>query len=250
MMEKHDSGVIYGIHAVEEAVRSRPTGIERIYFDQDRHTDSLFALLKECRRLRIAYQVVPGARIEELAPRANHQGVAAQCPVRPYDSWEAVLEKALAGSTPPLFLIPASVEDPRNLGAIVRTAAGFGISALLLEQKSTAPLSSIVAKTAAGGLEHVAICRPRNLEAIVKGLRDQGFAIVGAEAGAERLPSAIDFTGPSIVVLGGENRGIPPYLKKLCTAFAGIPIAEAVSSLNVSVAAGILLYEAAKQRNR
>ena len=94
----------------------------------------------------------------------------------------------------------------------------------------------------------MAICRPRNLEGIVAGLREKGFAVVGAEAGSKKTPSETNFTGPAVVVLGGENRGIPPYLKKLCTSFTGIPSAEAISSLNVSVATGILLYEVARQR--
>jgi 23S rRNA (guanosine2251-2'-O)-methyltransferase len=241
---------IYGIHSVREAVRSRPGSIEKIYFEQDRRSEDQFELLKECRRLRIPYQVVPLPRLEMLCPKANHQGVIAVCPIKEYDDWNALLPKITAQSHPPIVLIPASVEDPGNLGSIIRSCAAFGVDAILLEQRNTAPLGATAAKSSAGALEKVAIARPRNLEGVVGDLKLRGFVIIGAEAGASKTPDAVSLVNSTVLILGGEDKGIPPYLRKQCDHLVGIPIEQDFNSLNVSVAAGILLYECQRQRSQ
>jgi 23S rRNA (guanosine2251-2'-O)-methyltransferase len=239
---------LYGIHAVEEAVKTRPNSLEKIFFDADKHADTLYGLLKECRRLRIPYHVIPAKKMDFMFPGSNHQGVAALCPVKEYAEWPQVLAAAEQRSPTPLFLVPASVEDTGNLGAIIRSAVAFDVDAILLEQKYTAPVGPGTAKSAAGALEKIDIVKPRNLEAILTSLREKGYGIVGADAAAKSLPGAAVFLKPTVLIVGGEDRGIPPYLKKLCTQVVGIPISQKVQSLNVSVAAGIVLYECAKQR--
>jgi len=240
--------VIFGIHPVEELVRTRPHQIERMYFEQPTGNSPLFQLLKECRRQRLVYQVVRRQKLDYLCGTAKHQGVVVVCPVKaflPVEQLRGIVEKAGSHG---LLLIPSSIEDPRNLGAVVRSAAAFGVQAILLEQKHSAPLGSLVSKSAAGALEHIEVCRPHNLAQVVTDLKKSGMRVVGAEAGEKAKPREIDLTGPLVMVLGGEHRGIPPYLRNLCDAVAGIPMCDAVQSLNVSVAAGIMLYECFMQR--
>lgn len=243
------SGVVYGIHPVSELLDKRPGDVDRLYFLQGKHPGQLFRLLKECRRRRLAYQVVPEKRLIDLCPpNATHQGVVAVCAARPMATWESVRERATKGAGPGLLVIPASVQDPRNLGSMIRSCAGFGVDALLLEKGNTAPLTDTVAKSSAGMLEHVPVCRPRSLEAAVRELKDDGYLVIGADARGERHPSAIDLRGPVVLVMGGEHRGIPPYLRKLCDDLVCIPLDPRVESLNVSVATGVLLYECSRQR--
>ncbi len=242
--------MICGIHAIEELLQNRITSIDHIYFDQHKKSTALFNLMKTCRKERLSYNLIPETRLTYLAGTDKHQGVVAQCSARPYSSIEEIKEKLSSQSHAPLLLIPASVEDPGNLGAIIRSSAAFSVDALLLEKKNTAPLNASVAKSAAGMLEHVTISRPKNLEHIVEEFKTEGFAIIGAEMEDGKAPDKINFTRPCILILGGENRGIPPYLKKQCTEFVSIPIAEKVQSLNVSAATAVLLYECNRQRSR
>lgn len=252
--DSQECEVVYGIHAVEELINNRPEHIERVLFQNDTKANStLFDLIKRCRKQRRPYQMVPAARLDELCGiRGGHQGVVAQCPVKAYMPLEELQEKlsaVRASGKAPLLLLAASVEDPRNLGAIIRSCVGFGVDGLLLEQKNTAPLSGTVAKSAAGMLEHIAIVRPRNLEGVVQQLRSDGWSIIGAEAGAPSVINQVDMAGPTLIITGGEHRGIPPYLRKQCTALTAIPLTSQTPSLNVSVAAAVMLYECARQRN-
>ena len=247
-MKNISDNIIYGIHAVEELIARRMNEIERIFFDTERTKGNIFNLLKNCKKNKLPYQCVPGKRLDQIAGTKKHQGVVAICTAKPFEDINSVLQDLEDTTSPPILLVPASLEDPRNLGALIRTSVAFGVNALLLERKNTTPLNAAVAKSSAGMLEHMSVVRPPNLEKVIKELATNGFSVVGAVAGAEKKPHQIDLSGPVIIITGGEHRGIPPYLKKLCTDFTGIPTIKRVKSLNVSVAASILLYECAKQR--
>ncbi len=247
-MTKTPDTFIYGIHAVEELLANRINEIDRIYFDSANNKGSAFNLLKQGRKKKIPCQCIPAQRLTQMACTEKHQGVVAQCAAKPYDDVDIFLQRLENTEAPPVLLVPASCEDPRNLGALIRTCVAFNVSGILLERKQTTPLNATVAKTSAGMLEHISIVKPPSLEKVIKDLKTKGFAVIGAIAGTQTIPQEIDFCGPVIVIIGGEHRGIPPYLNKLCTDFTGIPIMKRAGSLNVSVAASILLYECAKQR--
>ncbi|MBD3392124.1 MAG: 23S rRNA (guanosine(2251)-2'-O)-methyltransferase RlmB [Chitinivibrionales bacterium] len=242
----HD--IVYGIHPAHEVLRERPDRIHRVFFSNAAATGRTFSLLKQCRKNRLPYQLVPPGKLADLAGSTKHQGVVIQCSVKPYADIDAVLEQN--ATVAPLLLVPASVEDPRNLGALIRSAVAFGVTAVLVERKHSAHLNATVAKASAGMLEHMPVARPRSLEAALGKLRQKGYALVGALAGTEVQPREVDFTGPCAIIVGGEHRGIPPYLRSLCTHAVGISTARTVESLNVSVAASILLYECSCQRAR
>ena len=240
--------IVYGVHAVETLLSTRQESIDHIYFEKTKRSQQLFELMKICRKERLAYNLVPAPRLSQVAGTENHQGVVAVCSVKPYCTVEE-LEKKIEGKKAPLFILAASMEDTGNLGALIRSCVAFSADALFLERKNTAPLSGTVARTSAGTVEHLTILKPKNLEGIVEGLRrDRGFAIIGAHAQKGVPPSTIDCTGPVMLIIGGEHRGIPPYLEKLCTCFASIPQSPLAQSLNASVAGGIMLYECARQR--
>ena len=241
------STITYGIHAIEELLATRLETIDHIYFDKTKRSSLLFSLMKICRKERLAYNLVPPLKLEQLTGTDKHQGVAAVRSIQPYCTLEE-LKNLIAGKTSPLFVLAASVEDPQNLGALIRSCVAFGADALFLERKNTAPLSPAVAKASAGMVEHSTILRPKNLEGIIREYRDSGFTVVGTHASKGVPPPQIDVTGPAIIILGGEHRGIPPYLEKLCTVFASIPIDKRVPSLNVSAAGAVMLYECRRQR--
>jgi 23S rRNA (guanosine2251-2'-O)-methyltransferase len=238
---------VYGIHAVNELLSSHLEAVDHVYFDKTRRSPSLFTLLKLCRKERLAYNLVPPFKVTRLAGSDKHQGVVALRSFLPYCSPEE-LEKKISGKHDPLFVLAASVEDPQNLGALIRSCVAFNVDALFLERKNTAPLSPSVAKASAGMVEHCAIVRPKNLEGIIREYAGRGFAIVGTHASAGTPPDEVDLTGPVIILLGGEHRGIPPYLEKLCAAFTSIPVSIKVNSLNVSAAGAVILYECTRQR--
>jgi 23S rRNA (guanosine2251-2'-O)-methyltransferase len=240
--------VVYGIHPVGELIATRQRQIERLYFDKERSSGPLFEIVKLARKERLPYQMVPTRKLDQICGSMNHQGAVALCSMKEYTEADVLLDR-LAKKQAPLLVVPASVEDPRNLGALIRSSVAFGVDALLLERKNTAPLGPTAAKASSGMIEHISIVRPKNLEGLITTLASRGFAIVGAQKDAKKKPQEIDFTGPTVIVLGGENRGIPPYLAKQCTEMTGIPIIQPAQSLNVSAAAAILLYECARQRS-
>jgi len=239
---------IYGIHPVEELLAARRQDVEHVYFDKEKRSQALFELLRICRRERMSYNLVPESKLDALAGTRRHQGVVAFCSVRPYDGAEAV-DKIVSEKAAPLFLVAASIEDPGNLGAIIRSCVCLGADALLLERKNTVPLNAAVAKSSAGMFEHLCIAKPRNLEGLISDLAGgKGFSVVGAAVEGGVDPGSYDFSGPTILVTGGEHRGIPPYLQKQCNATVTIPMNPKGQSLNASVAAAVLLYEVARQR--
>ncbi|MDD3051713.1 MAG: 23S rRNA (guanosine(2251)-2'-O)-methyltransferase RlmB [Candidatus Cloacimonetes bacterium] len=240
--------VIYGIHPVEELIKHRINDIENIYFDNSTAKSELFELLKLCRSQRLPYQLIPRKNLDKISGTTKNQGIAAVCSYERYLDNDELFSFLETLSTPGLLLLPASVEDPGNLGAIIRSAVAFGVDAILLERKNTTSLNSTVAKTSAGMIEQMKFCKPRNLEKTIAELIRYGYKIVGAEADAAISIRQADFSTPLLVITGNEHKGIPSYLRKLCDEYIQIPIQNKVESLNVSAATSIILYEIHSQR--
>ena len=248
MAEKREYSTVYGVHAVEELVKNNPQSIDKIYFTDKEKRGGLFELMKNVKKLKINYANIPEQKIDKMAYGAKHQGVLAFKTVRDYNK-ESELWELLEIKSDPLILIPSSLEDPGNFGAIIRSACAFGVDAILLERKGTVPLNSTVAKTSAGMIESMMLVKPSRLEALIQELKLSNFSVIGIDGyGTDKIKD-MNFEGPTILITGGEHRGIPPYLKRLCDARAAIPMQEGVESLNVSVATGIALYEALNQRS-
>ena len=246
--QKINPQLVYGIHAVEELVAHSPLAIDKIYFTDKQKKGGLFELMKTVKKNKISYANIPDAKLNSMCGYAPHQGVVAFRTVRNYDEIEKLWENISVDDNP-LILIPAGLADPGNLGAIIRSSVAFNVTAILLERKGTVPLNGTVAKTSAGMIEQMTLIKPRALENVVKDLKLQGFVVYGADGSGKKRPGDLDWKKPTVLIMGSEHDGIPPYLAKLCDNFASIPMTAGVDSLNVSVATGILLYEALAQRS-
>lgn len=242
------SNIIYGIHAVEEVLDNREKEIDKVFFDSAQKKGKLFDLLKRCRKQRIPYNCIPSSKLSHISGTTKHQGVAVVCAVKEYEEIDVFLEELEESIDNKLILLPAGIEDSRNLGALIRSAVAFGVTGILLEKKRTSPLNGVVAKTSAGMIEHARLFKPSNLEAVVKKIRSLGFTVIGADGSGSKNPCEVDFSEPTLLIMGGEGSGIPPYLQKLCDDLTRIPMVEQAESLNVSAAASILLYEWGRQK--
>ena len=241
------TNAVYGIHAVEELVKKNRQSIDKIYFNDKNKTGKLFELLKIVKKEKISYACIPENKLDKMSNKFPHQGVVAFRTVRPYDD-EKRLWEIIETNENPLFILPAGIEDPGNLGAIIRSASAFGVSAILFERKGVVPLNGTVAKTSVGTIENAVLIKPDNLEAVVQRMKLSGIQVIGADGRGELSPEKVNFTKPTLIITGGESDGIPAYLAKLCDNITAIPMAKEVESLNVSVAMGILLYEVVRQR--
>lgn len=175
---------------------------------------------------------------------SGHQGVVAHLAPKRFQTLDEILDSAAN----PLFLILDGIEDPQNLGAILRTAEGAGVNGVFLPERRAAGLTDAVTSASAGAVEHVSICRVTNLVRTMETLKDRGLWFVGAEGGGERLWYEYDYRGPVGLVLGSEGKGLRPLVKKACDVILSLPLLGRISSLNVSAAAAVFLYEAVRQR--
>ena len=234
--------VLYGINAVKEAIRARP--VEYVLVAQGQHGRRVQEIVDACRAVGISVRFAPRAALDREAGTAEHQDVVAVCSAKAYDD----LETLVASREKPLLVVLDGVEDPGNLGAVVRTAVAAGANGLIIPERRAAGLSPAVARAAAGALEHLKIARVTNLVRALVELKERGVWIYGFEARAPKSYLALDYSGACALVLGGEGHGLHRLVREACDELARIPLYGPIESLNVSVAAAVVLYEAARQR--
>lgn len=242
------TSIVAGINAVEALLRESPGKVNHVVFLHGGNHKKLHELQRLAVKENIRVHQLPKARLDSWYS-GQHQGVLAFCNSRPLDEWPAVkagLLKAKEDGLDPLVVVPAAMEDPRNLGAIIRSAACLGADAVLSHNKGGAGLTPTVAKAAAGALDLIAISQVGDIEKEMLALREEGFRILGLEVESGEDILAVDFSGPLVLVVGGEDRGIPPHVKRACTGFVRIPMSAGSHSYNASVALSLLLYEAAR----
>ena len=242
---------LYGLLPVLEALRAGSRRLERITLAEGAHEHRLRELLELSREARVPVRRAPRSELQRMAAGANHQGVIASVAAAAYFDADELLDSLAARvgtAEPPLALVLDGVEDPRNLGAIVRTAECAGAHALFLPERRAAGLTDTVAKAAAGALEYVPVARASNVVRLVEELKRRGIWTIGTAADAPLAYDAWDWTQPSALLLGGEGAGLRRLVRERCDALVRIPLHGRIASLNVSVAAGILLYEAIRQR--
>ena len=242
--------VVYGIHAVNEAVRTR--AVDYVLVTQGQHNPRVQEIIDTCRGAGISLRFAPRPALERTAGTVQHQNVVAVCAPKAYDSLATLvsLSPACAGKEQPLLVVLDGVEDPANLGAIIRTAVAAGSGAVVIPERRAAGLSPAVARAAAGALERAKVARVTNLVRALMELKEQQVWVYGFEAPAEKSYLELDYTVPCALVLGGEGRGLHRLVREACDDRAHIPMLGPVPSLNVSVAAGVVLYEAVRQRTR
>jgi 23S rRNA (guanosine2251-2'-O)-methyltransferase len=241
---------IIGIKPVLEALKAgRP--VQRLLVSdqrrQDRDVQTILRLARECgAEVRFANREA----LNREAPGTNHQGVIAIAASKQYATLDDILALPARQGKTPLFLVLDGVEDPRNLGAILRTADAAGVHGVIIPERRATGLTETVAKAAAGAVEHVPVVKVVNIVNTLKELKKAGVWVAGAEAGGETVYWKADFVRPTALVLGGEDRGVRRLVRERCDYLVSLPLLGRISSLNVSVAAGILLYEALRQRSR
>lgn len=238
--------LLYGLHAVREALRAGTRPLQRLLVQR---TDRQFAdLVQLAKSKRIPVHIEPPAALDRLAPGGRHQGVIAFVAAKAYSSTEEILERARTRGEPPFLVILDGVEDPHNLGAVLRTAEAAGVHGVFIPERRAAGLTSVVAKVSAGALDHMLVARVGNLSRLIEALKEAGVWIYGVEPSAPTRHTGIDMTGPIALVLGGEGEGIRPGVLKECDDCISIPMRGEVESLNVSAAVAVVLFEGVRQR--
>lgn len=247
--EDSDRGdLIYGRHSVLAALENQHT-LHKIWITPQLRYDPRFhTLLQEAKSMGAAIDEVDYSRLDRITNRGNHQGVVAQ--VSPYTYWDLddLVDSALSGSEQPVLLAADSITDPHNLGAIVRTAEALGAQGLVIPQRRAVGITSTVLKVAAGSLESFPVARVVNLNQCLEQLKDSGFRIYGAAADASQPLHTVDFSGPIVLVVGSEGKGLSLLTQRRCDELVSIPLSGRTPSLNVSVATGMVLYEIYSQR--
>ena len=237
---------LYGMRAVTEAVRSGRK-FEKVLFKQGMEGAQYRELLDALMQNDIPFQFVPFQKLNSLVKGA-HQGVVAYISQIDYVPYEEMIELAMSRKEAPLFLLLDGVSDVRNFGAIARTAECAGVDGIILPAKGGAAINADAVKTSAGALLRVPTAKVTNLKLPLYYLLESGFQVVAATEKAETSLYDVKFRKPTAIVMGSEQNGISPAVLDLCTAEARIPMMGEIGSLNVSVAAAIVLYEAVRQR--
>ncbi len=244
---KYNTDYIFGLRAVIEAITAGKD-IDKILVKKDLNgelSNELFAALKT--RPDVIVQRVPVERINRIT-RKNHQGVLAfLSPVAYYDLDNLVPELFESGKNPFVLLLDG-VTDVRNFGAIARTGECAGVDAIVIPERGSVSVNADAVKTSAGALLHLPVSRVPNLNKAVRFLKDSGFTIVGSTEKSSENYTSFDLTGPVAIIMGAEETGISSENLRLCDCLASIPMRGKVNSLNVSVAAGVMIYEVIRQR--
>jgi 23S rRNA (guanosine2251-2'-O)-methyltransferase len=245
-----DPGVVYGLHAVASLLASEPRSVERLQVSEtgDRR---LARVIELAQAAGIEVQQVSRRELDRSLPNSRHQGVVAQVQSGRCALSERALPDFLAALEEPAFLLVLDgVQDPHNLGACLRTADAAGVHAVILPKDRAVGITPVVHKVACGAVQSVPVFTVTNLARTLRSLREAGIWLFGASDAAEQNLYASDLKGPVALVLGGEGGGLRRLTRDLCDHMVSIPMAGTVESLNVSVAAGVLLFEALRQRRQ
>jgi 23S rRNA (guanosine2251-2'-O)-methyltransferase len=238
---------IYGIHAINAVLEKSPERFIEAFVLKGRQDDRLLPVLNELQRLGVSIQQMGRKTLDDKAKGANHQGIIAR--VKPTKALnEHDLDDILAQYEQPLLLILDGVTDPHNLGACLRNADAAGVAAVIVPKDKSAPMTATVSKVACGAAETVPLVRVTNLARTMRALQEQGIWIVGTAGEATHDIYQAKLTGPLAIVMGAEGDGMRRLTRETCDDLIKIPMAGSVSSLNVSVATGICLFEAVRQR--
>jgi 23S rRNA (guanosine2251-2'-O)-methyltransferase len=238
--------VLYGLHPVEEAIRSGARQLDHVSVARDRRDEKLERILELCRTAGIRVTQESKDTLSKLARTEMHQGVLAVVRERKFLAIEDLMATDKEGYR--FFLALDGVEDPHNLGALLRTAEGAGVDGVILPERRSAPITGTVAKTSAGASEHVKVARVTNLVRSLEQLKKENVWVLGLDERGSPDYTDFDFRQHCVLVLGREGAGLHDLVKKTCDHLLRIPMAGKVSSLNVSVAGAIVMYEAMRQR--
>lgn len=237
---------IFGLHAVIEAIESGRQ-VDKVFVKKDLSSDLAQELISSCKQYNIPLQRVPIERLNRFT-RKNHQGVVALLAAVQYNKLDDLIPLLYEDGLVPLIVVLDGITDVRNFGAIARTCECAGVNAVVIPERNSVTVNADAVKTSAGALNYLPVCRERNIVTAIKTLKNNGYAIIGTSDKNSTPYTQIDFTVPTAIVLGSEDRGVSTDILNLCDNLVRIPEFGEINSLNVSVAGGIMIYEAVRQR--
>ena len=240
--------ILYGVHAVEEALRAGRRRFDHVIVARERHDDRLTRLVAACRQAGVRVRQEPREQLTQVAGTAAHQGIVAAVRAQEFLAIEDLFEPPAGSSGARLLLALDGVEDPQNLGALLRVADGAGVDGVILTERRSAPLSPAAVKASAGAAEYLRIARVVNLVRALEELKRRNLWVIGLDERGTTEYDRFDLTGDSVIVLGREGEGLHELVRRTCDHLLRIPMAGGVSSLNVSAAGAVVLYEAFRQR--
>lgn len=241
-----NDSLVIGRNAVIELLKS-DREVENVLVAKGEREGSINRILALCKEKRIVVKTVDRKKLDFLAPGGNHQGVAANVPAHEYSTVDDILAVAEEKGEPAFVIICDEIEDSHNLGAIIRTAEACGVHGIIIPKRRNVGLNYIVAKTSCGALEYMPVARVTNLAATIDQLKKKNIWVYAADMDGQRWDKT-DFSGGVALVVGSEGNGVGRLVKEKCDITVSLPMMGRVNSLNASVAAGVLMYEIARQR--
>lgn len=239
---------IMGRNPVLEAVRSGRS-IDKILIKKGKYEGSIVPIIKKAKEAGIVIQETDKAKLDALAEGGSHQGVIAYVSAYEYSTVKEILSEAKSKGEAPFVIICDKITDPHNLGAIIRTASCAGAHGVIIPKRNSVGLNSTVAKASAGAVEYMRVAKVTNIASAVDELKKEGLWITAADMDGEEMYN-IDLRGAVGLVIGSEGEGVSRLVKEKCDFIAAIPMEGCINSLNASVAAGVLMYEALRQRRQ
>lgn len=230
------------LNPIFEIVKSAPNRVNKIFIQRDKRQRKITEIIHQAKAKDIPLVFVPKQKLDRLD--RSHQGVVALLTPKEFSTLDAILSSAKV----PFLVLLDGIEDPQNLGAIIRTAEGAGADGIILPERRSVGLSEAVSSVSAGALEYMKVARVKNLSRTMDDLKARGVWLVGAEAGGKENWHEFDYKLPVGLVLGSEGKGLRPLIRKKCDKILSIPLLGNITSLNVSVATAIFLYEVVRQR--
>ena len=237
---------IYGINSVTEALKSRGRSFQWVGMAKERHDIRMQRLIEDCRKLNIPIRFLQRTELDEMAGTGAHQGVVAVTGAKQYNDLADVIAAKRAQYS--LVVVLDGVEDPHNLGAILRTADSAGANGIVIPERRAAAVTGTVTKVSAGASEHMPIAKVTNIARSIEELKAENIWTVGLDERAPQTYDALDYNMDCALVMGGEGKGLHDLVKRKCDFLVSIPMLGKVPSLNVSVAAAVVLYEIVRQR--
>ena len=241
--------ILTGIHAVMAVLTQNPTRVRQVYVNEKRRNNRLDPLLEAVTENKLPLNEVSRDKLDKLAENQIHQGVIARCEALPVRAEAELIWDVKALKKPAMLLVLDGIQDPHNLGACIRSLNGAGGDGIIISKDRSAPITSVVHKTASGAMERTPVYTVTNLSRTLQQLKDEcGLWIFGTSDKAEKNLYEVNFTVPFALVLGAEGKGMRRLVMEHCDELVSIPMQGSVSSLNVSVASGVCSYEALRQR--
>ena len=239
--------IVAGRNAVFEALTSRRP-VNKIYIKAGLQGGSLGKIIAEAQKSAVLIEYVQPEKLDRLAPGVRHQGIVALASPIAFSSLEEVLSRAAARKETPFLLLLDELQDPQNVGALIRTADAAGVHGVLLPKRRSCPLNMVVAKISAGAVNYVPVVQIGNIVQMLSNLKEQGFWVVGADMDGAALYFDAGLDRPIVLVIGAEGKGLGRLVKENCDMLVRIPMQGGVNSLNASAAGAILMYEVVRQR--